>query len=680
MKLSKRFAKRAFSLILALLMIAGIPVFSFAQEAVDEEARINEICNHFPGPAYNARYYGFYDGYDIVFIDDGMPAYTVITDEVIAGYTFTFSDSHGPDCFYAYKDGSFTTVKDAYSYGYFSRNDIAAIYEIFWGFDEVKKDYLEYLKVSSPDDFYIQSLDVDDIVIDKYYGRYDGYKVVLIRPKGTFGDQKVLSLEIGGFTFEFPSTDDVKYFLAYKDGEFIPVKEAYDEHKLTAYSIGKIYEEHAGDRIRREFADYCAVSHGRKVDYEDVRFTDLGDYNGYRAFRMVLLDEESDYPFFDIASYIEPIAGYGFTCTGDMPHYGITLYKDGKFTSLADAYGTFIVSARDVERIFMKDVGNTLYERLSQRYIMYLNEQHPEDGYYRSLTSEDIVIGKYYGQYGPKTHTDCHILLIYPKDRVMTDDILELEIAGYTFTLPSGSMIDHFLVYKDGKYARVKDAYESGMISEEWVAELYENYFLEKAWNNPFSDVSEESWYYDSVKYVNQKGLFVGVGNNTFAPSTTMTRAMFITVLWSYTHKPILSPKYGPGILPAPGDTINLNAWYYEPLRWAAINGMLKYNQYSSIISISRAEIVLILHKYYRLTDPDAHVLSNDEIDEILSAYPDKGLDHERTELRAAAAWAVKNGLIVGIPQGDEVYLSLGSTGTRAQVATIIKNFVSKFN
>ncbi len=677
MKLPNIFAKRTLSLFLALLMLMSLPVFSFSQEDSDtlSEERINQICNDFPGTVYSfGGYYGSYNGYDIVFIDEGLPAFTVITDDVIAGYTFTFGNSRGPDCFYTYKDGSFITVKDAYAYGYLSRSDIAAIHERFIGLDKVKKDYLENLKAASPDDSHIQSLDVDDIVIDKYYGRYDGYKVVLIRPKGTFGDQKVLSLEIGGFTFEFPSTDDVKYFLAYKDGEFIPVKEAYDAHKLTAYSIRMIYEEYTGDRIRREFADHCAVSYGRKVDYKDIRFTELGEYNGYRAFRMSFMTEDGSLIPSD---YVEPIAGCDFICSGNMPHYGLTLYKDGQFISLADAYGTFLVSARDVERIFMKDVGNTLYERLSQSYIAYLNEQYPEDGYYRSLTSDDIVIDRYFGWYG--SGTDCHILLIYPEDRAMTDDILELEIAGYTFTLPSGSMIDHFLVYKDGKYARVKDAYESGMISEEWVAECYDNYFAEKEWNNPFNDVSEESWYYDSVKYVNQKGLFVGVGNNTFAPSTTMTRAMFITVLWSYTHKPILSPEYGPGILPSPGDTINLDAWYYEPLRWAAINDMIKDNEYSSNVPISRAEIVQILYKYYRLTDPDARVMSTEEVDEILSAYPDKGLDRERYDLRVAAAWAVKNGLIVGIPQGDEVYLSLSSTATRAQVATIIKNFTLKF-
>lgn len=680
MKAHNLISKRIITLFLALLMIAGSSVFSFAQEdggAISEE-RIDQICSDFPGAVYSfGGYYGSYNGYDIVFIDDGMPAFTVITEAVIAGYTFTFGDSHGPDCFLAYKDGYFITVKDAYSRGYLSKSDVAVIHERFTGLDKVKKDYLEYLKSTSPDDTHVQSLGVDDIVIDKYYGRYDGYRVLFVRPKGTFGDQKMLYLEIGGFTFEFPSTDDIKYFLAYKDGEFIPVKEAYDVHKLTAYSIGKIYEEHTGDRIRREFAEYCAISHGRNVDYEDVRFADLGEYNGYRALRMILKTEDSDGFFSELASYAESIAGCVFTCTSDMPHYGITLYNDGKFISLADAYATFLVSERDVERIFMKDVGNTLYERLSAQYVEYLKEQDPENSHYRSLTADDIVVDRYLGWYG--SGTDCHILLIYPEDRAMTDDILELEIAGYMFTLPSGSMIDHFLVYKDGEFARVKDAYESGMISEEWVAECYDNYFAEKEWNNPFSDVAEESWYYDSVKYVNQNGLFVGVSDRIFAPSTVMTKNMFITVLWSYSYKPLLSPRYGSGIIPMPGDTISLDAWYYQPLRWAAINGIIMDNEYSSRVPIFRSEIVQILYKYYRLTNPDARVMSKEEVDEILSVYPDKGLDLERYDLRVAAAWAVKNGLIVGIPQGNEVCLSVSSTATRAQVATIIKNFTLKF-
>ena len=46
-----------------------------------------------------------------------------------------------------------------------------------------------------------------------------------------------------------------------------------------------------------------------------------------------------------------------------------------------------------------------------------------------------------------------------------------------------------------------------------------------------FSDVSKDSWYYDSVKYVKENGIFSGVSANQFDPKGELTRAMFVTVL-----------------------------------------------------------------------------------------------------------------------------------------------------
>ena len=53
----------------------------------------------------------------------------------------------------------------------------------------------------------------------------------------------------------------------------------------------------------------------------------------------------------------------------------------------------------------------------------------------------------------------------------------------------------------------------------------------ETEWKNPFVDVSSTANYYEAVKFVNQNGLFQGTTSTRFSPSTTMTRAMFVTVL-----------------------------------------------------------------------------------------------------------------------------------------------------
>lgn len=49
-----------------------------------------------------------------------------------------------------------------------------------------------------------------------------------------------------------------------------------------------------------------------------------------------------------------------------------------------------------------------------------------------------------------------------------------------------------------------------------------------------FSDVNSDAWYYDCVKFVTDNKMFEGTSSNTFSPSGTMTRAMFVTVLGRY--------------------------------------------------------------------------------------------------------------------------------------------------
>lgn len=55
-----------------------------------------------------------------------------------------------------------------------------------------------------------------------------------------------------------------------------------------------------------------------------------------------------------------------------------------------------------------------------------------------------------------------------------------------------------------------------------------------------FTDVYAGSWYYDAVKYVSEKGLMVGTSANTFSPTGTATRGMIVTIL----HRLEGSPRF----------------------------------------------------------------------------------------------------------------------------------------
>lgn len=48
---------------------------------------------------------------------------------------------------------------------------------------------------------------------------------------------------------------------------------------------------------------------------------------------------------------------------------------------------------------------------------------------------------------------------------------------------------------------------------------------------NPFTDVSENDWFYDEVLYAKEHNLFSGTSNSAFSPNDTMTRAMYVTVI-----------------------------------------------------------------------------------------------------------------------------------------------------
>lgn len=55
---------------------------------------------------------------------------------------------------------------------------------------------------------------------------------------------------------------------------------------------------------------------------------------------------------------------------------------------------------------------------------------------------------------------------------------------------------------------------------------------------NPFSDVSEYAWYVTAVKYVYNEGLMKGTTNTLFSPTSNITRGMMVTILYRMEGEP----------------------------------------------------------------------------------------------------------------------------------------------
>lgn len=107
----------------------------------------------------------------------------------------------------------------------------------------------------------------------------------------------------------------------------------------------------------------------------------------------------------------------------------------------------------------------------------------------------------------------------------------------------------------------------------------------------PFSDVTEENWFYDAVTYVYENKLFSGVSDNSFAPNAPLTRAMFVTVLHRYSGSP-----------DAIGDLrftdVTKGAYYEEAILWATQNGIVSgysETEFAPDDYITREQIASIL-------------------------------------------------------------------------------------
>lgn len=180
-----------------------------------------------------------------------------------------------------------------------------------------------------------------------------------------------------------------------------------------------------------------------------------------------------------------------------------------------------------------------------------------------------------------------------------------------------------------------------------------------KTWSNPFSDVSENSWHYDAVKFANKNGLMSGIGNGLFAPETNLTRAQFAQILYNKEGRPTVDA--GSNFVDVASGT-----WYTSAVNWAAANSIVNgYGDgcFGPNDNITREQLAVMLWRYAGSPTATNKELNFTDADKA-SGY---ALD--------ALCWAVENDIINGYGNGQ---LSPQGLATRAQVAQILKNYLEQ--
>ena len=174
--------------------------------------------------------------------------------------------------------------------------------------------------------------------------------------------------------------------------------------------------------------------------------------------------------------------------------------------------------------------------------------------------------------------------------------------------------------------------------------------FVKEVETSPFSDVSTSAYYYEAVKWAQEKGITGGIGNGLFGPNQPCTRAQIVTFLWRAAGSP--EPKAMSSFA-----DVSTDAYYAKAVAWAVENGITTGTgdgKFSPDATCTRAQSVTFLFRAIgKLVDSKA------EFSDVLtdSYYAN------------AVAWAVVNGVTNGI--GDGLF-GPNNSCTRAQIVTFL--------
>ena len=176
-----------------------------------------------------------------------------------------------------------------------------------------------------------------------------------------------------------------------------------------------------------------------------------------------------------------------------------------------------------------------------------------------------------------------------------------------------------------------------------------------------YADVAASDWYYDAVTYVTENGLMNGVGDDSFAPTTNITRGMMVTILYRLDGSPAVSAS-------STFADVAADAYYSDAVAWASANGIVNGTSdttFDPTANITREQLAAMLYRYAQFKGYDVSA------SEALTGYTDA--DSVSDYAVSAMQWAVGAGLVNGrtattiAPQG---------TASRAEAAAMLMRFV----
>ena len=173
------------------------------------------------------------------------------------------------------------------------------------------------------------------------------------------------------------------------------------------------------------------------------------------------------------------------------------------------------------------------------------------------------------------------------------------------------------------------------------------------------TDVDTNAWYHQSVDYVVENGLMLGISDTAFGPNLATSRGMIVTLLYRLEDEPASNSA-------CPFDDVAVGSYYEDAITWAAANNIVVGDGNTKVGPdnlITREQMITILYRYAKLKGYDTSASADISIFSDAAQISDWALD--------AIKWACSEELI----KGDGVKLTPQNNATRCEAATILMRF-----
>lgn len=224
----------------------------------------------------------------------------------------------------------------------------------------------------------------------------------------------------------------------------------------------------------------------------------------------------------------------------------------------------------------------------------------------------------------------------------------------FTITPDNGYTVADVLV--DGKSVGAVTSYTFEKVTAaHTIAASFKAEPGKAAWN-PFTDVRENDWFHDAVRYAYEHGLMRGTSETAFSPAESTERGMIVTILWRMEGQPEAAGA-------RTFSDVDESAYYAKAVEWAQAKGIvLGYGDgtFGPHDPITREQLAAILWRYAGSPAAPNLLLEFSDAGQ-LSGYAD-----------SAMRWAVGKGIVSGKGGG---MLDPRGQATRAETAAMLERF-----